>query len=92
MLIHTHTHTHTHTPHQNKCYPYWPQAGEEPLQCDKFRVENLGCEDESFYHLSHLKLENTEVGNEEREGEREMREAEGEREEGNEGGKREEGE
>ena len=55
-------------------------------------MENLGCEDESFYHLSHLKLENTEVGNEEREGEREMREAEGEREEGNEGGKREEGE
>ena len=41
------------------------------MQCDKFRVENLGCEDESFYHLSHLKLENTEVGSEERKGERE---------------------
>ena len=49
------------------------------MQCDQFRVENLGCEDESFYHLSHLKLENTEVGSEERKGrEREMRGAEGE--------------
>ena len=41
------------------------------MECDKFRVENLGCEDESFYHLSHLKLENTEVGSEGRKGERE---------------------
>jgi len=45
----------------NKCYPYWPQTGEEPLQYGKFRVDNLGCEDESFYHLTHLKLENTET-------------------------------
>ena len=57
----THTHTYTHTHTQNKCSPYWPDAEEEPVKFGKYLVENLGCEEEHTYRLTHLKLDNLEV-------------------------------
>lgn len=46
---------------QNKCFPYWPQPQDPPMDIGKFVVENIAIEDEASYRLTHLKLENVEV-------------------------------
>lgn len=46
----------------NKCYPYWPQAEDPPLEVGTFRIENLGTDEEPSYQLSNLKLQNTQTG------------------------------
>ena len=50
-------------PLQNKCFPYWPQPDDPPMEQDKFQIEYVAHEDEASYRLSHLKLENLEVNN-----------------------------
>ena len=46
---------------QNKCFPYWPQPEDPPMEQGKYQIEYVAHEEEAAYRLSHLKLENLEV-------------------------------